>query len=328
MNPGRKDHVYVGKKDGVKVYEQKRYLLWKIRDLHEITNGGSVIEEPGGDSFSNAFGRPLKFALLYDVLKLHKEYVFNRDIPQWSCLCELCQNVTLLATGVNKVLKDKLATSHHDIVEKFSCSSSRHCMHDACCEICSSIYINILDNMEIIESQNEGSTDNDDDYHDDQSDQPKTSVRLYKQDKSDEGKITKISWDLSVTDAIESLKQQIAVKKAPFQKTYPSIQVKDEVKDNLKQNDLLIHVDYSENYNNKQQWEIQSAYFGHVSFSIFTACCYFKDESNAINKDAITVTSETSDHSRSVCIVSAKSYSFRERKVHPSSAEIECNCLE
>ena len=163
----RKDHVNVRKKDGVKVYEQKRYLLWKIRDLHETTNGGSVIEEAGGDSFSNAFGRPMKIALPYDVLKLHKEYVFNRDIPQWSCLCELCQNVILLATSVYKVLKDKLATSHHDIVEKFSCSSSKHCMHDACCEICSSIDINILDNMEITESQNEGSTDNNDDYHDD-----------------------------------------------------------------------------------------------------------------------------------------------------------------
>ena len=36
--------------------------------------------------------------------------------------------------------------------------------------------------------------------------------------------------------------------------------------------------------------------FGH------TACYYFKDESNAINKEAITVTSETSDHSRSVSV--------------------------
>ena len=88
--------------------------------------------------------------------------------------------MTLLATGVNKVLKNKLPTSLHDIVETFSYSSTRHCMYDACCEICSSIDINILDNMEIIESQNEGSTDNDDDYHDDQSDQPKKSVRFYK----------------------------------------------------------------------------------------------------------------------------------------------------
>ena len=270
MNPGRKDHVYVGKKDGVKVYEQKRYLLWKIRDLHEIANGGSVIEEAGGDSFSNAFGRPLKFALLYDVLKLHKEYVFNRDIPQWFCLCELCENVTLLATGVKKVLKDKFPTSPHDIVEKFSCSTTRHCMYDACCEICSSIDINIPGNMEIIESQNKGPTDKDDDYHDDQSAQPKKSVRFYKWGMSDEGKITKISRNLSVTDAIESLKQQIAALKRRLFTKCTQASAHNEVKDNLKQNDLLIHADYSENYNNKQQWEIQSAYFGHASFSIFT----------------------------------------------------------
>ena len=70
----------------MKLYEQKRHFLWKIRDLNEIANGGSGIEEAGGDSFSNAFGRPLKFALLY-VLKLNKEYILNRDMPQWSCLC-------------------------------------------------------------------------------------------------------------------------------------------------------------------------------------------------------------------------------------------------
>ena len=86
MNPGRKDHVYVGKKDGVEVYKQKHYLLQKIRDLHEIANGGSSIVEGGGDSFSNAFGRPLKFALLYDVLKLDKKYAFNKDISQWSLM--------------------------------------------------------------------------------------------------------------------------------------------------------------------------------------------------------------------------------------------------
>ena len=252
--------------------------------------------------FSNAFGRPLKFALLY-VLKLHK-YVFNRDIPQWSYLCELCENVTLLATGINKVLKDKLPMSSHDIMKKFSCSSSsKHYMYDACCEICSSTDINIPDNMVIIESPKEDSTDNGDDYHDDQSDQPKKkSVRFYEWGKSDEAKITKISRNLSVTDVTESLKQQIAVVKRHLFTERTQASAYNEVMDNLKQNELLIHVDYSETYNNKQQWEIQSAYFGHASFSIFTACCYFKDESNAINKEAITVTSETSDHSRSASV--------------------------
>ena len=163
----------------------------------------------------------------------------------------MCENVTLFATGVNKVLKYKLPTSPHHIVEKFSCSSTRHCVYDASCEICSSIDINIPDNMEIIENQNKGSTDNDNDYHDDQSDQPKKSVRFYKWGKSDEGKITKISRNLSVTDAFESLKQKIAVLKRQLFTKRTQASAYNEVKDKLKQNDLLLHVDYSENYYNK-----------------------------------------------------------------------------
>ena len=38
-------------------------------------------------------------------------------------------------------------------------------------------------------------------------------------------------------------------------------------------NQVLIHVDYSESYGNKQQREIQSAYFCHTLFSIITLCC-------------------------------------------------------
>ena len=37
---------------------------------------------------------------------------------------------------------------------------------------------------------------------------------------------------------------------------------------------LKLHVNYSEYYKDKEQDEIQSAYFRHNSFSIFTTCCY------------------------------------------------------
>ena len=70
--------------------------------------------------------------------------------------------------------------------------------------------------MEIIESANDDSTNNDDDYHDDQSNQLKKSVRFYGWGKSDEGKISKISRNLSVSDAIESLMEQITLLKRDF----------------------------------------------------------------------------------------------------------------
>ena len=105
------------------------------------------------------------------------------------------------------------------------------------------------------------------------------------------------------------------MKKAHFTKCTQA-SAYNEVKDTLKQNDILIYIDYSENYNNKH--EIQKTCFGHASFSIFTACCYFKDESNAFNKEAITLTFETFNHSRnaSVSCLQKVIHFVREKQSH------------
>ena len=41
---------------------------------------------------------------------------------------------------------------------------------------------------------------------------------------------------------------------------------------------MIFSVDFSKNYENKQKNEIQSAYFGHEAFTLYTAACYFKKE--------------------------------------------------
>ena len=56
------------------------------------------------------------------------------------------------------------------------------------------------------------------------------------------------------------------------------------LKEELRENEVSLHVDYSENYSNIQQGEIQCTYFGHDSFSIFTACCYLCKECDLINE--------------------------------------------
>ena len=72
------------------------------------------------------------------------------------------------------------------------------------------------------------------------------------------------------------------------------------MKENIEPGTAIIHVDYSESYRNKQQDEIQSAYFGQTSFSIFTACVYHKANNGAdtVVKRPMTIISESSDHSR------------------------------
>lgn len=57
----------------------------------------------------------------------------------------------------------------------------------------------------------------------------------------------------------------------------------------------------SENYVNKDQAQIQSAYFGQRSFSILTACCYLNVDGAIVNEN-IAITSGANDHSRSAAM--------------------------
>ena len=91
VTPGRKDHSYVGKIDGKSQYVQKRYLMWTLNDLLNIANGSSLIKNES--SFEFSFGKKIKFHQLYEYIKSNREYVYNRSIPQSSCLREIWENV-------------------------------------------------------------------------------------------------------------------------------------------------------------------------------------------------------------------------------------------
>ena len=77
-------------------------------------------------------------------------------------------------------------------------------------------------------------------------------------------------------------------------------------KDGLTEDDLLVQVDFAENYRNDQQNEIQSAYFGHQSFSLFTSCCYYKNDEKNWQQKSIVVVTENSDHNRVTSMSSLK----------------------
>ena len=69
-------------------------------------------------------------------------------------------------------------------------------------------------------------------------------------------------------------------------------------KDEVNTAEALIHVDYSESYNNIQQDQTQIAYIGQQNFSIFTSCSYFREaEQGDLAKIPIALIDESSDHS-------------------------------
>ena len=51
--------------------------------------------------------------------------------------------------------------------------------------------------------------------------------------------------------------------------------------DDLRPEEVLIYVNYSESYSKAQQDEIQSVYFEHQNFSVFTLFFYYREKEQA-----------------------------------------------
>ena len=134
-NPGKKDHVYVGKIDGERRYKQRLYLYWNLRDLLDIMSGTGKVDVT--DTFYQNFKKLLTFSQLYDFLKYHKEYCYNQNIPHGSCLSERYENCVLFAKGLNTRLLCPLITNPHELIEWFSCNLQEiDCLMDRCHTCC------------------------------------------------------------------------------------------------------------------------------------------------------------------------------------------------
>ena len=61
------------------------------------------------------------------------------------------------------------------------------------------------------------------------------------------------------------------------------------LKANLKEDEIILSVDFLKNYDNKQHHEIQSAYFGYEAVTLYTAACYYRShdiDGACVDKDA------------------------------------------
>ena len=133
------------------------------------------------------------------------------------------------------------------------------------------------------------------------------TVGFYEWKRGDNGYMMNSQVILSIEDAltlwnrkVQRLKEHIFTKRQQQSKiSY--------LKANIKVNEVLIHLDYSENYESQDQNEIQNAYFGRTSFSLFTACSYYRcRKTNEIKTMPATITLEVSDKSRMASITCVK----------------------
>ena len=274
-NPRRIVQKYIGKENGESKFVPIRYLLWTLRDLLDMINGCPLVAQEKFDGFVDIFDKKLTFRQLYNFVKSRKYFVFNRDIPHASCLCEICENIVYLAKSIDAKVKSTPYQSYaHSLVETYSCDSSLEDCMNSVCESCHKTGLTVED------------FSNEDD-----------AVVFYKWKRVD-NKIQKIEMSLSPREACKHFDKEIRILKRHIFIKRQQHAFYNSLKENMGVGGLLIYVDYSENYVNNQQEEIQSAYSGHSTFSIFTACCYLKGEDGKLVNKNVAVVSEASDHSR------------------------------
>ena len=52
---------------------------------------------------------------------------------------------------------------------------------------------------------------------------------------------------------------------------------------------IMVHVDFNENYDDKQSVEVQSAYFGDQKVSLYTCCVYYHNYNERKTKSFVMV---------------------------------------
>ena len=192
----------------------------------------------------------------YTNLSLNENFIINSKIPEVNCLCPLCENVELLCKGVNKHTDLELPVKCHDLMEKIGCNPLREDCSNGTCGECPKIDLEMLQDVD--------------------------KIPFYYWVKKEY--YHKELTELSGPEVKDRLCELFTVLKSHFFRKRVQSQMYKKHLDELKDNEMLIHVDYSENYKNKQQDEIKSAFYGQGQFTIYTACIYVKHEGKNVCK--------------------------------------------
>lgn len=249
LEPGKKDCI-----TRFKEKKQKRILMGSLKSLHK------------------KFEVEYEYNIPYSVFCSARPFWVVRANMKYrkTCLCEKHENVELIM----RKLKDLkiIQTSDSDMLVKSLCCppaegkrTQEKCLERKC-ENCKDkqIMINTFENKEIeIEQWN----------------RKKETINIKGKDKN----VTKVVKEVSkktIKDTVEMLLNKIPNFMNHLFNIVHQYRTIFELKKNLESNDVLVHIDFSENYICKYAQEIQSVHFGgsHQQITLHTGIAYVKPQ--------------------------------------------------
>lgn len=237
--PGVKDFVIIRDKEGKKTKMQKRYLFMTLGETYESFKNENADVNIGRSKFCEL--RPSHICLRHET-------------PPNLCLCIYHENIRLLLEAMS-------------IFPNYTSEFIKLIICDDNCEEC--FYQNCVHcgNLKKLHSIIQDLTEID----------LKEEIKYSQWIKDETKVVTRQNTSSTLGEAVEKLE-----KKLPQFLQHVYIKRKQEtffckLKENMPPNTLLLHFDFSENYNFIYQDEIQSAHWVSKSCTIYTAMAYFVD---------------------------------------------------
>ena len=267
-----------------------------IRDRHILRdeNGRKVVGDDGKSksiqkrylcyTFNEAYKM---FCIDYPYIKLGRtsfhsckpDHVMLRsETPANSCLCIYHENLRLLVISISCFPQLK------EFISSIVCDTTkRECMLQTC-TICKDLKL----------------------WHEikrDKAEDDDQSLMSYYQWQINEenSRLTKMRLQGTLTNILDLITSKLEYfLYHDYVKYYQSLSFKQR-KENLNEDSIILHFDFSKNYEFISQDEIQSAHWEHQSCTLFTAMVHYKD--NEIKHDSYVVVSDYLNHDKYVVVV-------------------------
>lgn len=244
---GKKEFI---KKKGVK--KQKRYLNDNLKNLHE-----KFLKEQCSVSYSS-------------FCKYRPYWVVFPKVDRDTCQCKLHSNVNLLIRALKNAQIIAESSGTH-VINSLCCDVKQKCLERSC-EFCANKVLN---------------------YHEFKNDKKIIFHQWVVEKKPYTGKDGKQKIKIvSIKQRFEDYPRNVIYKLESSLDTFlkhnlnitVQYQVIKQLKQNLKDHEILVHVDFSENYCLKYNEEIQSFHFGgsREQVSLHTGVLYYKDNDGGV----------------------------------------------
>ena len=184
--------------------------------------------------------KKLSIRMLHRFLNEQKQYIYNKRTPHSTCLCEICENTVLLSKGIARIFSFNIPTDPHTIAEHYSCDSDAvECMLGQCDE-CNDHRLKPEDFEKTLSAGHSDSDSKKREFD--------RTVGFCEWKRGDNGYMMKSQAILSIEDALTLWNSKV---QRLIEHIFTKRQQQSRIlylKSNIKVNEVLIHLDYSENY--------------------------------------------------------------------------------